>query len=507
MLKPRYLIGFSGHRSGFSETEVHASLVSILTDLQRRATAIGGQIELYTSIAEGTDTLCVEVASELGIPVHILLPLPENEFQKDFSSPATWERSKKQLEQASVTPGNNSVRMIEGQHSRPECYFDQGVSMLEVVDMLIAVWNEQPAKGLGGTAQMVSQAHAIGTPVIQINPLDGSSRTDEKSIDLAISRDLIVENLNRIAQQPDNACVREISTPDDLQSCLDTIALNKADNFRPSLVMIILIHGIAAILATLVTFKSDDKNSWWEKYKWGITAIELALVCIALWIGWRLHVKHTQQAWIRCRFACELVRGLRASIPLADPLYPTIARHDPDWRRFALSAGLLIAANTPYSSATLQRDYYIATRLGEDHPDSQIKHYREKSPRALWWWNTTSQIGAWSATLAAIFVLFSLLNKLNKWQFEYHLPLWFAVVFLPITLPLIAGVASSLRHALDAGRRKDRYPQMEKRLTEIRNTLKGLETTSSIRHAVAHSEEILLDELREWQLTATTTGH
>ena len=34
-----------------------------------------------------------------------------------------------------------------------------------------------------------------------------------------------------------------------------------------------------------------------------------------------------------------------------------------------------------------------------------------------------------------------------------------------------------------------------------------LETRATIAHTVSQTEEILLDELREWQLTATTTGH
>jgi|GEM_PF-3100730 len=32
-------------------------------------------------------------------------------------------------------------------------------------------------------------------------------------------------------------------------------------------------------------------------------------------------------------------------------------------------------------------------------------------------------------------------------------------------------------------------------------------TLATIAHTVSQTEEILLDELREWQLTATTTGH
>jgi hypothetical protein len=98
------------------------------------------------------------------------------------------------------------------------------------------------------------------------------------------------------------------------------------------------------------------------------------------------------------------------------------------------------------------------------------------------------------------------LNKLSKiwhapdgWELEYHFMTWLAVGFLPIALPLTAGVAASLHHALDAGRRKQRYPQMVRALRGIRSALEGLETESTIRSAVVRSEDILQDELREWR--------
>jgi len=285
--------------------------------------------------------------------------------------------------------------------------------------------------------------------------------------------------------------------------------------------VIILLHGIAALLAAIVTFQlmnsSDavDKDSVWENSKWLLTATELLLVSWALWMSFRLHRKHTQQRWIRCRFACELVRGLRATVPLIDPLHPLVGVHDPKWRRFALSVGLLAHESQTTSDPKALRDDYITVRLSETHPEGQIRHYHKMRPKALWWWDFTGLVSKWSAMLAPPFVLLSLINKLSKyWDHEHsgwHLNEdprgWPFVVLLPIALPLLAGVASGIRQALDAGRRKERYPEMATRLIALRTHLKGLETRATIAHTVSQTEEILLDELREWQLTATTTGH
>ena len=48
-------------------------------------------------------------------------------------------------------------------------------SMLDLVDTLIAVWDGQPARGYGGTADVVNEARRRGTPVLIVWP-DGASR-------------------------------------------------------------------------------------------------------------------------------------------------------------------------------------------------------------------------------------------------------------------------------------------------------------------------------------------
>ncbi len=170
MLKPRFLIGFTGHRAGFDEKLIQAALHGALDDLRKRAEAVGGQAELYASVAEGGDILCVEAARNLEMPVHLLLPLPDDEFAKDFSSAGVWDRSKHQLDLARQKPGRDSVRIVPGEIARPDCYFDQAIRILEAVDVLVAVWDGQPARGLGGTAEVIEHARKrLGLPVIVID--------------------------------------------------------------------------------------------------------------------------------------------------------------------------------------------------------------------------------------------------------------------------------------------------------------------------------------------------
>lgn len=272
-----------------------------------------------------------------------------------------------------------------------------------------------------------------------------------------------------------------------------------------------------------MTYKIVDgdtvrSGSAWEYVKLGISGAELVLVFLAWRMAERIHRRHMQRKWVDCRFACELLRGLRAGVPMLDPLHPAMRVHDPAWSRFALSAGLFVHESSGAKSMEERKREYLDTRLSETHEAGQIRHYRGKSHGAAKLRRAADQVGAWSAILALVVVAISLANKVAHMFFpETHLPLglghwdrsfpfWLVVMFLPIALPLIAGCTGSLRLALDAGRRSRRYPEMEKRLMLIRRRLETLDTPGAIAEAVSQAEDLLLDELREWQLAASGTG-
>jgi hypothetical protein len=173
MWAPRYLVGFTGHRAGFDRDAVRTHLAHVLQDLQGRAVSAQGELHLWTSIAEGADTLCVQLARDLGIPVHLLLPLEEQEFSKDFS-PSGWAEASEQLAIARSNPERDSVRLAGGSAPRPGCYLNQAMEMLRLVHVLVAVTDGQPSRGPGGTGSVLELTTAMGLPVITIDAATGA---------------------------------------------------------------------------------------------------------------------------------------------------------------------------------------------------------------------------------------------------------------------------------------------------------------------------------------------
>lgn len=383
--------------------------------------------------------------------------------------------------------------------------------MVQAVDVLIAVWDGEDGEGIGGTANVVELARVKGIPVIQIHPTTGVAQGTDAAVE-SLQADPVMQEIQALATKSSLSCGAGADDPERLQACMDEIADREARQFRPSKVRIILLQGFAAALAAIVSFRMADPEHWFSLYKWVLSAVEFVLVIVALWLAFRLRCRKTQDTWLRCRFACERVRALRAAVPILDPLHPMMDRFDPAWHRFELSVGLLILGHQTETDAFHLRDRYVRMRLGTDPDDSQILHYQKMQPAAHWRWKLAGWIADWSLSLAPVVVFLALLNKLSRhWSEEglamdEHWHTWILVGLLPIVLPLAAGVAKSLQATLDAGRRRLRYPQMVASLTAAVPWLESLKTRTTLHRAVTQTEELLLDELLEWKRAMSERG-
>jgi len=149
-------IGATGHRF-LSET---GSIIrGIDTALNKIREAFPGPFELYTSLAEGADRLVTSRAllilqTRLVVP----LPLPLASYLVDFSPDS-------QVELTTLLQQADEVVELPLRAKRASAYEAAGLYMLDHVDVLIAVWDGQAARGRGGTGQIVAEARQRGMPV------------------------------------------------------------------------------------------------------------------------------------------------------------------------------------------------------------------------------------------------------------------------------------------------------------------------------------------------------
>jgi hypothetical protein len=124
---------------------------------------VGRDLVGRSSIASGADTLFAEACLAANMKWIALLPFPEAEFKKDFSD-ADWKRAKALLDRA------ERVEISAEIAERPRGYLDCGLSTVDGADFMVAVWDGQAPRGLGGTADIVEHARAMQKPLILISP-------------------------------------------------------------------------------------------------------------------------------------------------------------------------------------------------------------------------------------------------------------------------------------------------------------------------------------------------
>jgi hypothetical protein len=93
--------------------------------------------------------------------LHIVLP--SSHYEKTFtkSGRRDYELLIKQATKIEVLPFDEPSE---------EAYMAAGFRIVDTAELLLAVWDGQPARGLGGTADVVGYAHAKGTPVVVVWP-------------------------------------------------------------------------------------------------------------------------------------------------------------------------------------------------------------------------------------------------------------------------------------------------------------------------------------------------
>lgn len=167
-------VGFTGHRNLEDPPTVKQSIAALLSSLQSEHK----QISIVTSAALGADTLFLDAASKLDIPAHVILPFPKERFRLDFTdTPDGWDEVSPLLEQAS------KLEIVADCETPEEAYMKTGVEIVENANILLAVWDRLPARGMGGTAEVVEYAIQRGKEVYIVDPITGSISQHTGKID------------------------------------------------------------------------------------------------------------------------------------------------------------------------------------------------------------------------------------------------------------------------------------------------------------------------------------
>ncbi len=122
--------------------------------------AMPPQLRLVSALAEGADRLIATEALALGYQLEAPLPFARAEYERDFPATAA-------AFSALLAAAGERVLELDGARGTDETRSYEAVGRLVVhnCDILIAVWDGLPARGRGGTAEIVAYAAETGRPV------------------------------------------------------------------------------------------------------------------------------------------------------------------------------------------------------------------------------------------------------------------------------------------------------------------------------------------------------
>ena len=127
------------------------------------------RLQFLSPLADGADQIAAEIALDLGLSLHAVLPFARDAYRAELGgdAPAT------QFD-ALIAKADNVLELPGDSERDFEAYVMAGRATVAHCDVLIAVWDGLAARGRGGTGEVVELAIARGTPVIHLPVEEGA---------------------------------------------------------------------------------------------------------------------------------------------------------------------------------------------------------------------------------------------------------------------------------------------------------------------------------------------
>ncbi len=154
-------IAVSGHRA-LPRTVEELVSQAIRAEFARVSDDLVG----LSCLADGADQIFARAVVDSGGTLEVIVPAAR---YRDSLPPAAHRAYDELMSQASA------VIQLDHVESTSKSHMDASVEMLKHADLLFAVWDGLPARGFGGTADVVAHAREAGVPVKVIWP-DGAHR-------------------------------------------------------------------------------------------------------------------------------------------------------------------------------------------------------------------------------------------------------------------------------------------------------------------------------------------
>lgn len=121
--------------------------------------------EAFSCLAIGADQIFARVILANNIPLVAITPCKKYE--------QTFDDNRIELYNSLLKQATNQI-ILDFESPSEEAFYEAGKIVVNKSDVVFAIWNSLPSKGLGGTADIVSIAKKFNKKIIHLNPINHS---------------------------------------------------------------------------------------------------------------------------------------------------------------------------------------------------------------------------------------------------------------------------------------------------------------------------------------------
>jgi hypothetical protein len=509
----------TGHRTLVDEYRLRRSVDQILGHLDALFAATPHCYTVVSPLAEGTDRLVAQQVlawpaqpPELAPDLEVILPLPMEEYQRDF------ETAESQAEFTGLLKRAHLVRTVPLTAERPTGYLRAGQQVVQGCDVLIAIWNGEPAAGSGGTAEIVALARHVGRWLFWIHAEDGAIREENRPTTLAETiACLSTYNQERLDQARLDSAVasgqqmfREQARAARLDAsyltplwCYLLPQLVRADllagryqrrhNLAVYGVTALAVLAVAAVTIQVLFFPSLPQLVW-------IEVAAMALILSLIFISRR---RQWHRKWIDYRFLAERLRaalfvaacGLECSPPR--PLPHSVAHRPDDWmvKVFARIWSRRPQPNIqPAPMFDALREFLLSAWIRD-----QAVFYTRRSQQ---FHSAQERLSLAGLTLFVVTLIAAVIHMLEGGRApvgEIGMS-GSLLIAVAIILPALGAALADIRIHREYSRNAERYAHMARLLTSLDHQIARTRDMSELLPLLEEANEVMLREQQDWRV-------
>ncbi len=508
----RVRIGVTGHRTLEDEDSVAAGVAATLRRI--RAVFAGSSLTpvyftILSALAEGADRLVVRQAfAVLGenVRVEAILPRDADDYMEDFTSAASKHEFEELLARASTRPMPATVSPAEGFERAGRYVVDQS-------DVLIAIWDGEPARGRAGTAEVVAYARSRGRPVLLVEPTSqgvtlrdlgspglerplASLRMLEQynrgSLGAAVFRRALAHQRSTLGRHLGGSSIRADvervaawALPRFTRAEVRALRFQHAYHLLGDLLYLFAALAVTAVAAQSVFAPEQTK----------LVAAEIACLLVVTAVFLTARFGHVHDRWMGYRSLAEAFRsGLFIALTHARDRYERHAAadlrgyHEP-WYQRAFSESW---SRCPRAGDAAENDAALRRFIVDAWLDHQIEYHRSTAGRLS---DRHQRISLTVAALVTAALTVAMLHFFDVGE-GTDWPRWFT--FLAIVLPGFGAAVTGIREHRQFRLHANRSARTADRLQRLKDQMETGVRVVSANGLAAELQTIILEESVEW---------